>query len=78
VDGSETPGGTKTPHGVVLDIENPVVIPQKAPPLLFVRRGLIVLRLENISSTLTWVVFTALAEDPSPYEIPYSSYGTRL
>lgn len=78
VDGSETPGGAETPHGVVLDIENPVVIPQKAPPLLFVRRGLIVLRLENISSTLTWVVFTPLAEEPSPYEIPYSSYGTRL
>jgi hypothetical protein len=78
VDGSETPGGVETPHGVVLDIENPVVIPQKAPPLLFVRRGLIVLRLENISSALTWVVFTPLAEEQSPYEIPYSSYGTRL
>jgi hypothetical protein len=78
VDGSETPGGAETPHGVVLDIENPLTIPQKAPPLLFVRRGLIVLRLENISSTLTWVVYTPLAEDPSPYEIPYSSYGTRL
>jgi len=78
VDGSETPGGVETPHGVVLDIENPVVIPQKAPPLLFVRRGLIVLRLENVSSTLTWVVFTALSEDPSPYQLEYSSYGTRL
>jgi len=78
VDGSETPGGVETPHGVVLDIQNPVVIPAKAPPLLFVRRGLIILKLENISSTLTWTVDTALVEDPSPYDIPYSTYSTRL
>jgi len=78
VDGSETPGGLETPHGVVLDIQNPVVIPAKAPPLLFVRRGKIVLRLENISSTLTWVVYEPLVEDPSPYDIPYATYGTRL
>jgi len=78
VEGAETPGGAKLPYGVVLDIESPVTIPPIAPPLLFVRRGLIILRLENISSTLTWVVHQALAEDQSPYEIPYSSYGTRL
>lgn len=78
VDGSETPGGAETPHGVVLDIQNPVVIPAKAPPLLFVRRGLIVLKLENISSNLIWTVETPLVEDPSPYDIPYSTYSTRL
>ena len=76
--GSETPSGPTSPNGVVLDIQNPVVIPAKAPPLLFVRRGKIVLRLENIASTLTWVVHEPLVEEQGPYEIPYSSYGTRL
>lgn len=78
VEGAESPGGAKLAYGVVLDIESPVTLAAAAPPLLFVRRGLITLRLENIASTLTWVVHVSLVEEQSPYEIPYSSYSTRL